>query len=214
MIHKVFVDLCCGLGGASEAFVRDPSWFVIRIDNNPDLAPIVDGLIVADVSDVRNTVGIIHNVMHNCGHDLGEIDKLVVWSSPPCQEFSNAYDAVAATAARNGEEFHADMTLVNASKAIIDALRPDYWYIENVRGAITPFKPVLGPWRQQVGSFFLWGHHPLVDFVDRDDRHVRKLDKRHSEMRAQLRALVPLVISQAILDSIDKQTTLADYNIN
>ena len=36
---KIFVDLCCGLGGASEAFQQDPDWLVIRIDNNEDLKP-------------------------------------------------------------------------------------------------------------------------------------------------------------------------------
>lgn len=208
MIRKVFIDLFAGLGGASQAFYDDPSWFVIRIDNNEDLLQHTDGLTIANIANVAEVMDKIHAIfrMHNIvPHTL---DAFVVWASPPCQEFSNAYNAVAATAARNGEHFEPDMSLVEASSEIISLLDPPFWYIENVRGAITPFKPLLGKWRQQIGSFFVWGAFPLVAFEDGDDRSIRKLDERHSEMRAQIRAKVPLVISQAIKDSIDNQKSL------
>ena len=34
------LDLCSGLGGASEAFVNHPHWEVIRIENNELLADV------------------------------------------------------------------------------------------------------------------------------------------------------------------------------
>lgn len=209
MIRKVFVDLFAGLGGASQAFYDDPSWFVVRIDNNPDLLQHTDGLTIADIANVAETMDKIWAIfrMHNVL--IHTLDAFVVWASPPCQQFSSAYNAPASVAARNGEVFEPDMTLVEASSEIITLLDPPIWYIENVRGAITPFKPLLGKWRQQIGSFFVWGSFPLVAFEEGDDRSVRKLDERHSEMRAQLRAKVPLVISQALKASIDNQKTLS-----
>ena len=38
------LDLCSGLGGASEAFVKDPYWDVVRIENNPELAHVPHGV--------------------------------------------------------------------------------------------------------------------------------------------------------------------------
>lgn len=205
---KVFIDLCCGLGGASQAFYDDPDWKVIRLDNNADLLPLVPGLTVGDIVDVEGTMVVLSAILRGWGLDWHEIDLLVIWASPPCTEFSLGFNAAGPTAARNGEDFEPSMDIVNACHQIIQSLMPDHWYIENVRGAITPFSELLGPWRQQVGSFFLWGNHPLIDFHDRSDRHVKKLNKRHAAMRAQLRALVPLVISKAILTSIEHQKTL------
>ncbi len=33
--RKIVIDLCAGLGGGSEAFMNNPDYRVIRIDNNP-----------------------------------------------------------------------------------------------------------------------------------------------------------------------------------
>lgn len=208
---KVFIDLCAGLGGASSAFVVDPSWLVIRIDNNDDLKPFCPGLNVADVCDVDATLTIIDATLRIHGIVWSDITKLVVWASPPCHEFSFGYNAPGPTAARDGEDFEPNMDIVNACYRIIELLSPDYWFIENVRGAIPYFRDVLGDWTQQVGSFFLWGKHPLIAFKDTNTRYLKKVDKRHSDMRAQLRAQVPLEISQAIKDSIDIQRSLTSF---
>ena len=208
---KVFIDLCAGLGGASSAFVLDPSWLVIRIDNNDDLKPFVPGLNVANVCDVDATLTIIDATLRIHGLSWDTITKLVVWASPPCYEFSFGYNAPGPTAARAGEDFEPNMDIVNACHRIIELISPDYWYIENVRGAIPYFGEVLGQWTQQVGSFFLWGKHPQVAFKDNNTRYLKKVDKRHSDMRAQLRAQLPLEISQAIKDSIDIQRSLTSF---
>ena len=49
MLHMV--DLCAGLGGASEAMVRSNKWSVLRIDNNPLLAD-VPFMVMADGKSV------------------------------------------------------------------------------------------------------------------------------------------------------------------
>ena len=46
---KRVLDLYSGLGGFSEAFYQDPTWEVIRIDNNPLLAD-VPNTIIADLT--------------------------------------------------------------------------------------------------------------------------------------------------------------------
>jgi len=210
---KVLIDLCAGLGGMSEAFMSDPEWLVIRIDNNPDLKPFVPGLNVADITDIDATLVLVDAILRIHGVPSYKIEKLVVWASPPCVEFSLAYNAPGPTAARNGEEFHPDMTIMKACHRLIELWSPDHWWIENVRGAIPHFKPILGNWQQQVGSFFLWGDHPKIAFKDTQTRYLKKVDKRHAQMRAQLRAKVPLEISQAIKDSIDRQLSLTSYGV-
>ena len=208
MIRKVFIDLFAGLGGASQAFYDDEDWFVIRIDNNRDLLQHTPGLCISNIGDVLSTTDKITAILRMQNINIHELDAFAIWASPPCQEFSNAYNAIAATAQREGRHFEPNMYLVEATIAIIKHFDPPFWYIENVRGAISHFKPLLGTWRQQLGSFFVWGAFPLVDFYDATDRSIKKLDERHSEMRAQIRAKVPYVISKAIKDSIDVQKSL------
>lgn len=210
---KVFIDLCAGLGGASEAFAADPKWLVIRLDNNPELKPLTSGLTIVDITDLDATLTLIDATLRIHGITQGNMEKLVVWASPPCDEFSLAYNAKQPTAARNGEDYNPNMSIMLACHRIIELLSPDFWYIENVRGAISWFTPYLGEYRQQLGSFFVWGQHPMVDFEDASIRKLRKVDIRHSPLRAQYRAKVHLEISQAIKDSIDKQSTLTSFGV-
>jgi hypothetical protein len=203
---KVFIDLFAGLGGASEGFYRDSTWQVMRIDNNEALLEHTAGLIVADITDFQGTMAIINNLMP------ANVDKLVVWASPPCLEFSNAYSAPASIAARNGEEFNPSLNCLHAAMDIIDQLPCDYWYIENVKGAIEIFDEEIGQaWRQRVGQFFLWGNFPKIALADSTIRGLRKEDKRWSPIRSNIKAKVPIEYSQAILASIDNQLTLTSF---
>ncbi len=76
----VILVLCSGLGGASEAFTHE-EWTVIRIENNPELEYVPDTRIL-DVREWPNWI-----------EDIPRCD--VIWASPPCREFSRAYDAPA-----------------------------------------------------------------------------------------------------------------------
>ena len=197
------LDLCSGLGGASEAFVR-AGWEVVRIENNPVLASKDSGYYVPYTieDDVRlPTAGYFWKTLH---YDL-------VWASPPCVEFSNAYSAPKPTAIRNGEEFEPDMTIVRSCYNIIRKLRPKYWVIENVSGSSKHITKELGfpPW-QIVGPFFLWGKFPRIH-IDYDWTH-RKADLETShELKANHKAKIPLEISEAFLDVLENQTTLARW---
>ena len=79
---KVFIDLFCGLGGASEAFLGT-DWKVIRIDNNNELLDHVRGMWLLDMMDPLNVRSVIYNHLY----DLN-VERVVVWASPPCTEFS------------------------------------------------------------------------------------------------------------------------------
>lgn len=203
---KVFIDLFAGLGGASEAFYQDPTWQVMRIDNNVDLLEHTAGLILADITDFEATMNIVNNLMPV------KVEKLVVWASPPCLEFSNAYSAPKAIAARNGEEYTPSCDLLHAAMDIIKELPCDHWYIENVKGAIEIFNEEINQaWQQRIGQFFLWGNFPKIALADSTIRGLRKPDKRWSPIRSNIKAKVPIEYSQAILASIDLQSTLTSF---
>lgn len=199
---KVFIDLCCGLGGASQAFWDSPDWLVLRIDNNEDLLPHVKGMILADITDFKNITNIITALLPM------DIEELVIWASPPCLEFSLAYSGPRNRAHMAGEEFEPSMDLVFACLDIIDHFEPKYWWLENVRGATTYFTPELGKYRQRLGQFFLWGHFPLIAVRDSEMLRHTKPDDRHNPLRANIRACIPLDFSNAVKESIENQRTL------
>ena len=90
---KKMIDLFSGLGGASAAFrmhqfERKMVWDVDMIDNNPKLFAHYYYDIVHDCQDI---------IDHYEGQ---QIDFL--WASPPCDEFTLAFPAPRAVAAREG----------------------------------------------------------------------------------------------------------------
>ena len=71
--HLKMVDLCSGLGGASQTMV-DNGWEVVRFDNNP---------LLKDVPHTR-----LHDIMKMPKFEADDVD--LIWASPPCVEFSLA----------------------------------------------------------------------------------------------------------------------------
>jgi hypothetical protein len=192
---KLMIDLFSGLGGASEAFVRDPNYSVLRYDNNPEFENIE-----------CTTICDLNNYEIKCRHDID-----LIWASPPCLTFSNAFNAPRSIAQRAGLDYEPDMTLVKKSLEIIEDLNPKYFVIENVSGASKDFEKLLGKPRQIIGCFFLWGNFPLIH-VDRDFEHLKAdHDKRHSEIRSNIRAKIPYEISNNLKIAIDNQTNIFDF---
>lgn len=186
---RTILDLCSGLGGATRAFVVHPhSWRVIRVDNDPRHASVAH----TRVLDVLEWLDWID--------DLPTID--VVWASPPCTDFTNA-DSRPRTV--RGDP---DMSVLEACIAIKDYLQPRTFIIENVCGACPWFKPYLGNHRQKIGPFFLWGNFPHL-VMDRDFKHDKMAQSTFS--RSPLRSLIPLEISEALLDALTNQQTLEDF---
>ena len=201
---KVFIDLFCGLGGASEAFVHDREWKVIRIDNNPELLDHVRGMWLLDMSDWAEVLMVIR------AH-IDVDDQLFVWASPPCTDFSTKNPD------RDAENF--DMTLLDNTLHLIDYLQRNYsvtgWIVENVRGAIEPFTEHMNrEYSQRIGPFFLWGSFIPIALVDASlDRHRKPFNKTNSRtpLRSNIHALVPYALSDSLRLTINNQKSILGY---
>jgi site-specific DNA-cytosine methylase len=188
------LDLFSGFGGASQAFV-DAGDEVLRIENNILLKDVPHTHLM-DVVDLHAFLAEYH---------VARRDYDLIWASPPCYEFSNAYAAPKPTAAREGRDFEPSTALVEAALDIIELLEPRWWVIENVRGACPHLNPILGKPRQVIDAFVMWGHFPQLILPEGFKHSKAKADKRHSPLRANHRAKVPLEISQAMRRAVVTQ---------
>ena len=170
------LDLGCGLKGASKAF-KERGWDVVTLDIDPRFEPDI-------VADLRTW-------------STSEYFDFI-WASPVCTEFAKFampcwYPPAALPAP--------DMSLVLASKRIIDECKPRYWVIENVRGAVPFFESVLGRPSLVLSPYFLWGHFPNVGVKRTWGTKTKHLS---SSAKAE-RARIPAVISLALAEAIEQQ---------
>lgn len=151
----LMLDLCSGLGGASQA-MRDRGWDVITVDNNPDFNPT-------------------HCVDLRTWSYTGPTPDLI-WLSDPCTEFARE----SMPWSRTGNL--PDMSLFDAGMRIIRSTPSRYWVRENVRGSIPFVEHSIGQWRERHGPFFLWGNFPPLG---RPVRNFRKKESYSSTQRAE-----------------------------
>jgi hypothetical protein len=194
------LDLCSGLGGASEAFAQ-AGWTVIRIENNEELDYI-------PFTQILNVL--------EWETWLPELESRVdiVWASPPCREFSQAFGAPGPLAAREQREFRPDMEIFAACCDIIEYLKPKHWVIENVVGSKGWFLEYVGASRdfqnpQKIGPFLLFGSFPRI-IMPYAFRHRKSEGELWSTdpLRSQMKALIPFEISFALLEAVTRQWTL------
>jgi len=206
---KRMIDLCSGLGGASEAFVQ-AGWEVLRIDNNPLMSGVPHTKIM-DIFEFEEWIEEYHDTIMNS--ERGSWNHFngpdLIWFSPPCLEFSMAYSSPRSIAQREGKEWDPSTEILECGMRIIELLKPKYFVIENVKGAIKYFEPLLGPPNQINQSYVLWGIFP--GFVPPAFPTKHEKDKRHSPIRANIRAKVPIEISESLLKAIDWQKSILDY---
>lgn len=207
---KLFIDLFAGLCGASQAFINqdDKEWLVIAVENNPlcydevmktefcnwKLKWIPDDISSPGIyPSIREEIRILES-------KWGTFDQIVVWASPPCTEFSDA---------QTNRPSNPSMVLLEHTIELIEKIAPDYWYIENVKGAIRDFKPYLGMWHQKMGPFFVWGNFPKI-CVPR--MILIKGDAWSTNpLRANIRAMVPSEVSIAIKQALECQTSITSF---
>ena len=200
-MKKLMLDLFAGFGGQSEAFILDDGWDILRIDNNE---------LLAQVPRMR-----MMNIAQLDAKDLspkganGERIEYI-HASHPCHGFSLGFHAPKAVASRRGVPYEPCTKLVEKSKEIIDALNPRFWSIENVRGSIKHLRPILGEPTLIVGAYVYWGRFPPVQITAAEIPKKSQKDKRHSPLRSNYRALIPLPLSQAFKDAIETQTRIND----
>ncbi len=171
MTARLALDLFAGSGGATAA-LRSRGWDVITIDMGRPGRPSI-------VADVRQLP-----LRLPPGRDLG-----FLWASPPCTEFSTANARV------DHRRKQPSLELVVAALQAVAVLRPRFWCIENVRGAI----PFLGIPVQKLGPFCLWGYFPpLAVSLEMHDH------RKGWASTAATRAAVPLALSEAMADALDR----------
>lgn len=167
----LMLDLFAGLGGASEA-MRRRGWEVVTVDNDPEFGCTITADLSAWSWDGRTP-------------DL-------VWASPPCTEFSRESMPWCRTGVAPS------LALVESALRIVRECGPAWWVIENVRGAIRPFAPLLGPPKQSHGPFFLWGQFPPFRAT------VRPFKERLSSSQRARRAKVPAAISESLAAAVER----------
>jgi len=192
----MMLDLYAGFGGQSEAFHAD-GWNVLRIDNNPLLSG-VDRMVITDIRHLTPTES-----------HQGRIEY--VHASPPCTEFSTAYSSPRSMAQREGRDFMPDMTWFIEAMRIIEAVKPRYWSIENVKGSIRYVEPILGKPSLIVGPYVYWGNFPRFDPSDVVLTEKRHKDRRWSPLRSNHKAKIDLSVSEAFLNAMKSQKTLFEY---
>lgn len=189
------LDICSGLGGASQAFQEHPDWEVHRIENNL-LLKDVPGTTLIDVFewDYKREI------------PRGYYD--LIWASPPCTEFSQAYAAPGPTARRENRAFSPDLGIAKKCLEIIEYFDPGYWVLENVQGSSKILSQLIGkPPRQIVGPFYLWGVFPFLS-MSSNYKHRKYEDDTWSSdpLRANKRGMVPFEVSNELLNSIMSPT--------
>jgi len=200
------LDLFCGLGGFSQAFVESDRWQVTTVDIEPRFDPDI----TADVLDLRPS-------------DLPRADVIV--ASPPCTQFSLAasrYERFV-DGEPNTPEAREAVALVYHTIGLIKGLAPRYWVLENPQGYL---RQVLGDPTGRVtycqyGADWmkptdLWGDHPPAlsyrSCAYGDDCHTFNTDQAHGGLGncnvagtrdPAERAKVPSALSESIRDACE-----------
>lgn len=224
---RICLDLFAGLGGFSAAFQDADHWDVYTVDRDPDFDPDL-------TADVYNLAP----------RDLLEVTDEppdVVLAGHPCTLMSTAgnhdeWDFETGTPTGDRARYH--VALAHHTIGLIQALTPDYWFLENPRGRM---RWVLGEPTGtvtycQYGKNYqkptdLWGRHPsgltYRSCPTGANCHNNNTETDGSSAVASMpsdiaeRALVPRQLSEAIKSAVDaalngesaEQTTLTGVSI-
>ena len=119
-----------------------------------------------------------------------------IWASPPCTEFSKG--SMPWHRKKLPVNWSPDLSLVFAAQRVIRECSPDFWALENVRGALPWICPILGPPVARVGACYLWGVLP--------DGISWPTVAHHKGMHrsAALRSLIPRPISDTLASALTR----------
>ncbi len=196
MKELVWLDLCSGLGGASQPAL-DRGWKVIRVDIDPRFRPDI----VADVRDLSLKFSFRPDVL---------------WASPPCQDFAK-------WGMRNWypNPPDPDLSCCQGVSQTIAMMRPQYWVVENVRAARPWLNPIFGRPRAVNVSHVIYGTFPglLPPLMAHKGGRLRDRRRNTEAMRialgidpsrkitdsemASIRAKIPYEIGEAICRAVE-----------
>lgn len=205
-LKRLFVDLGAGLGGASEAFLNDNNWIVLRFDNHELVQDVPEMRCFDYVEQTQLVVDLIQHVIVE-----NNIDEVIIWASPECKEWSNGYASKKSTMRREGRIFVPNFSQLNAIISINQAIQPKYWIVENVMGGVEFINPILGEPTLIYRPYFLWGVFPLFSIdVSRSEKSDNDVHSSNP-LRYHLRSKIPIQISQSLKDAISNQTSLLEW---
>ena len=209
---KVIWDLCSGLGGWTQAFVDDEQWKVYSFEINGQLIADVrerdidlyyqNGLDTAIIADVTRWQSWVSNYPW----------PDVITCSPPCTEFSTAFNSPRARAEREDRAYTPDLKVSLACKEIIDWCQPEHWIAENVYGSARYLEPIFGSTRQAIRPWIFYGKYPGLH-LPKDWEHTKKdhdVTSTHP-YRPNVRGMMPYQISLALKQSVEDQKTLKEW---
>jgi site-specific DNA-cytosine methylase len=166
-------DWCCGDGGMTQGMLtagfRVTGVDIVRRPKYPAAARHV----LADLTRLE-------------ADDLPRTE----WDhwSPPCTRFSQVRGN-----RKVDPPTDADLDLLRAAIRLRDARRPRYWSIENVRGAVPWFTPLLGAPRLSHGPFVFWTSPNFPAFLVARAGLKKNLNVNHAKShRAWTRAFLPI----------------------
>ena len=204
---RVMLILCSGYSGESEAFITSPRWKVIRLDSNPALESVAH----TQTLDVLDWMDWIDTIPH----------PHLIWASPPCTQFSTL------SSTRNPETW--GLSVLQACLDIIDYLKPKFWVVENVKGAMQPFSELMGRPTQVIGPFVLWGRFPSLNVHVRwTGRELWRINRTktirdpeggawifneipYRKWDEEQNAKIPKVISDELLKAVETYQSLEEW---
>lgn len=178
MRQLVWLDLCSGLGGASQPAL-DRGWKVIRVDIDVRFKPDI-------VADVRSL-------------PLKPFPVDVLWASPPCIEFART---AMPWLKKRFPNLIPDLSIAHACRVAIEEFKPAWWVIENTKHSLRWLRPILGPDAASCQGHHFWGRLPgLLPQA----RRVPKESLWPSEWRQAERARIPYEIGEAICRAVEQR---------
>lgn len=199
MRELVWLDLCSGLGGASQPAL-DRGWRVIRVDIEAKFKPDI-------VADVRSL-------------PLKPFPVDVLWASPPCRDFvvasmkyllRNPRDPktgrffYAGNSPTLGEGVEPDCSIAQGALDAINEWQPTVGVIENVWSSRKWLTPILGPVRAMIPGHVFWGNIPCL--LPQVGGHKNWKDWRSGKFadRSANRAKIPYEIGEAICRAVEQR---------
>jgi hypothetical protein len=203
----VWLDLCSGLGGASQPAL-DRGWKVIRVDIDPRFKPDI-------VADVRYL-------------PLKPFHVDVLWASPPCTEFSKF-----GLRCFYPNPPEPDLSICNGVRTEILRLKPRFWIVENVWSSRPWLRSLFGPVRAKPPGHALWSNlllmlpnidphkgpyhgkrwqksnHHSAEKLDAyyRSRGLSRIGTGHNGMDAAANSQIPYEIGEAICAAVERRVS-------
>ena len=174
------LDLYCGLGGWTYGFIKNgisvTGYDIVDFSNYYPAKFIRADLLKTDITDHYD----------------------IVVASPPCTDFSKAsFPKTWKSVIRYPPDIDLAKKLFNRVYEIVNMVKPDYYIIENVRGA----QKYMGTAKMHIGSRYFWGNFLHFEVTNKFDIYG-KWKVAPSAMRPAIRSKIPESISSSFANAV------------